>query len=77
MHFLRTYEDALDGVAEVLLGKGHHARGKQGRRGRPVVKPARRSTFVSRVHEDVTFNVHLNTVPSMWTTSTSAKRRMV
>ena len=34
-----THENALDGVAEVLLGEGHHGGGEEGGGGDPVVQP--------------------------------------
>ncbi len=34
-----SHEDALDGVPEVLLGKGHHGSHEEGSGGDPVVHP--------------------------------------
>ena len=44
-----TYEYALNGIAEVLLGEGHHGGGEEGGRGDPVVQaedPAVDADFV-------------------------------
>ena len=44
-----TYENALNGISEVLLGKGHHGGGEEGGRGDPVVQaedPAVDADFV-------------------------------